>query len=384
MTRHAPGRFFRIAVTLLLTPVFILSYAQAAETRAAETRAAETRAADSRDGRAQIETDWTRQAVVRQLSPADNSVTAAQDAAGGCDGVINGTYGFHTSSDLQPWWQVDLGSVHQLARIVIYNRADGASERAAHLKVLLSDDNAHWKEIYQHDGTTFLGATDQKPLVIDASAESGRFVRIQLPGKSYLHLEEIQVYRQGSEANIALRKPASQSSTSSWSAWDTAGAPQDAEPETYPVAELIERGLLLAAELQKLGVNIDQPQTELRQLSQQWTAVAGRGWTEPAAQAVSDKLSGLCASWHWPIRCWISTTCCWSSGRPARSRTCRTSTTAGSRVPAAGCTCWRISRATHRGCAALPESFPAGSFLRPDLSYDGRRCCLPTASTIPD
>ena len=51
--------------------------------------------------RGQIEADWLRQDVVRRLSPAQSkrhtaAVTAQQDAAGGCDGVRNGTYGFHT------------------------------------------------------------------------------------------------------------------------------------------------------------------------------------------------------------------------------------------------------------------------------------------------
>ena len=33
------------------------------------------------------------------------------DAAGAVDGVKDGKYAFHTGSEPNPWWQVDLGKV---------------------------------------------------------------------------------------------------------------------------------------------------------------------------------------------------------------------------------------------------------------------------------
>ncbi len=37
-------------------------------------------------------------------------VTTVEDAEGGCDGIKNGRWGFHTASgETDPWWQVDLG-----------------------------------------------------------------------------------------------------------------------------------------------------------------------------------------------------------------------------------------------------------------------------------
>jgi hypothetical protein len=71
--------------------------------------------------------------------------------------------------DAAPWWQVDLGKSLPLDHMVIYNRCDGTVEdRAARLAVLLSDDGRSWTEFYRHDGTTFFGQTDVKPLVIPA------------------------------------------------------------------------------------------------------------------------------------------------------------------------------------------------------------------------
>ncbi len=54
--------------------------------------------------RAQIEADWLLQDEVRALPAIPEAVrrgwsagvTKQQDAAGGCDGIIDGTFGFHT------------------------------------------------------------------------------------------------------------------------------------------------------------------------------------------------------------------------------------------------------------------------------------------------
>ena len=58
---------------------------------------------------AQIEADWDRQDGVREAArEVASGVTVEQDAAGGCDGVKTGKWGFHTQNEAQPWWQVDL------------------------------------------------------------------------------------------------------------------------------------------------------------------------------------------------------------------------------------------------------------------------------------
>ncbi|MHB8863957.1 MAG: hypothetical protein ACYC6N_16250, partial [Pirellulaceae bacterium] len=46
----------------------------------------------------QIEADWLRQDSVRDSGP----VTPTQDAAGACDGVKNGQWGFHTALENDP------------------------------------------------------------------------------------------------------------------------------------------------------------------------------------------------------------------------------------------------------------------------------------------
>ena len=100
-----------------------------------------------------LEATWRAQ-LLRALSGGGAQaprVSASSDAAGGCDGVKNGQFGFHTGQDKQPWWQVDLGRAVPLGRVVVYNRCT-VSERAAKLSVLVSDDGKSWKRVYRHDG----------------------------------------------------------------------------------------------------------------------------------------------------------------------------------------------------------------------------------------
>ena len=234
---------------------------------------------------AQIEADWLSQASVRQLPASSDArratgvtpvpgaaVSTRQDAAGGCDGIKNGTYGFHTGRERDPWWQVDLGKSLRLYRVVIYNRCDGnVEERAARLKVLLSDDGNRWTELYRHDGTKFMGRTDGKPLTVPAAGASGRLVRVQLPETEYLHLDEVEIYPVGSDENVALHKSADQSSTSPWSARHTAASGTGVTPVAHPPAvyatqDVVRRGLALAESLRRLGADVDAEAEVLEQV----------------------------------------------------------------------------------------------------------------------
>jgi hypothetical protein len=159
------------------------------------------------DRKSQIEADWLNQDEVRHLS--GNPVTTQEDAAGTVDGVKNGKWGFHTDADNQPWWQVDLGKVHALSRVLVFNRSDnaGVAERAGKLRVLLSDDGKTWREAYRHDGKVFFGATDGKPLTVALNGAPARLVRIQLPEHGYLHFDEVEVYGEDAKQNLALGQP---------------------------------------------------------------------------------------------------------------------------------------------------------------------------------
>ena len=96
--------------------------------------------------------------------------------------------------------------------------AANAPERADRLQISLSDDGRSWTTVYRHDGRTFFGFSDNKPLAVQLTNQPARFVRIQLPGNDYLHLDEVEVFGPANAAkNLALHRPANQSSLSVWS-----------------------------------------------------------------------------------------------------------------------------------------------------------------------
>ncbi|MBN1418428.1 MAG: discoidin domain-containing protein [Planctomycetes bacterium] len=198
----------------------------------------------------EIESDWLRQEALRGAS-APGRIRPEEDAAGAVDGVKNGAWGFHTLHEDRPWWQVDLGASTPIDRIALYNRVDFAA-RNARILVLLSGDGKDFRTVYRHDGSLFYGQSDGKPLVVRLEGRRARYVRLQLPIREYFHLDEVEIYAVGGEKNIAFGKPATQSSISEWSARHGTGSARGAEPD---VAAVIRRGLRLADHLSARGAD---------------------------------------------------------------------------------------------------------------------------------
>ncbi|MBX3746862.1 MAG: discoidin domain-containing protein [Verrucomicrobiae bacterium] len=166
--------------------------------------------------------EWIQEARALAEAPLSHPPTPPDDAAGGCDGITTGGYGFHTDLDDTPWWQVDLGQIEPIRDVRLWNRTDSEdmARRAARFQILLSHDGTTWTSHYQHPDRLFYGyrMPDRSPLVIPLTNALARFVRIQLPERTFLHLDEIEIHgaRRGS-GNLALHRPATQSSVSEWS-----------------------------------------------------------------------------------------------------------------------------------------------------------------------
>ena len=345
----------------------------------------------------QIEADWLRQDVVRKLPPRREVavVKPHEDAPGACDGVRNGKYGFHTARQENPWWQVDLLKSVPLEEVLIFNRCDGSQGRATQLKLLRSDDGKTWNEVYQHDGTLFLGHPDSKPLSVGLKGTKARFLRIQLPGDTYLHLDEVEVYQPGGRRNIALRKPATQSSASPWSTKSTmvsavveapskpgseAGLEPTPEPE-YPIGEVLQSGLMLADSLQNLGLPVESERQTLHEI----TKTAG---PQPD-QLPADVKRKLYLRARWTVRkmalanplldfddlLLVKRTPAWFTTSPA-SRTythmCDQYYGWFSR-PGGGLYVLENFKSDQPKLRCLTESFPPGNIIRPEVSYDGTK-----------
>jgi len=175
--------------------------------------------------KAQVEADWVKQAGAKagvraaKTPTANGSATTTSDAIGGCDGVKTGEWGFHTAVSKDPWWQVDLGACVAVGRVVAWNRCQkGMAERNNRMAILFSQDGKTWEKVYTHDGTRFGGVPDKKPLSVTFANKTTRFVRCQLAGNSYFHLDEVEVFGpDDAKTNLALGRPADQISTSQWS-----------------------------------------------------------------------------------------------------------------------------------------------------------------------
>jgi hypothetical protein len=130
------------------------------------------------------------------FEPATEEPAGSRVAGGGNNGIRNGTYGFHTLLEPQPWWVVDLLGPHRIAEIHIYNRpGDPAlAARANELDVLVSVDGDNWTILLSRTATDPFGL-DGTPLVVHASpALPYRFVLLRLRAANCLHLEEVEVY----------------------------------------------------------------------------------------------------------------------------------------------------------------------------------------------
>ena len=158
--------------------------------------------------------DWQAALEIAQSS-GHHTVLPEEDAAGAVDGVLRSTFGFHTGEDENPFWQVDLGDRYALGQVALH--IAHLPERAAGFGLLLSDDGYVWNEVYRHDDTSPTGASPGAPFIVHLEGVSGRFVRIQVPGIGHLHLDEVQVFAEDGDSNLALGKPATQSSVSPWS-----------------------------------------------------------------------------------------------------------------------------------------------------------------------
>jgi hypothetical protein len=132
------------------------------------------------------------------FEPATEQPVGSRVSGGGNNGLRNGTYGFHTQFEPQPWWVVDLLGPHRIAEIHIYNRSGdpGLAARANGLDVLASPDGTNWTILLSRTATEPFGV-DGTPLVVHASTTpSFRVVLLRLRDTNYLHLEEVEVYGQ--------------------------------------------------------------------------------------------------------------------------------------------------------------------------------------------
>ena len=275
------GRLTLRRLSLLLitgTAILILPAPVAGDNRAAPAAVTSFQTGDvAADVQKLVEADWIdtdrRFGVKDSAAPtAAKAVTTAEDAAGGCDGVKNGLWGFHVASgETDPWWQVDLGKEYRLDRVVVYNRCDSREGRTANLQILVTSEECvaekgQFTPVYQHDGKPYGGVVGAPLEVRFADREvKARVVRLRIPGRCSFALDEVEVYAADNPAvNVALNKPANQISVSAYS---RAGTMSDAEFLRLGYKPLATRGTAPVAEAGS-GFSLAHTQTVIEQARQ--------------------------------------------------------------------------------------------------------------------
>jgi hypothetical protein len=104
----------------------------------------------------------------------------------------------HTQSDYQAWWEVDLGAVHPIDDIRIWNRAVCCPERLRAFHILVSERpfaSAALEALLREPGvrSRFVSSPVGSPTVIRMDLR-GRYVRLQLAERGVLNLPELEVW----------------------------------------------------------------------------------------------------------------------------------------------------------------------------------------------
>ncbi len=144
----------------------------------------------------------SRGMVATQSSISAWSVGASpeSDAIRALNGVIDGRGKFHTDLEDAPWWRVDLGAVHGIREIRLFNRMDhpAVPARANRLAIDIGFDPGTLFEVFRRDSEVPFGGADGHPLVFTPSIPiPGRFVRVRLLERNYLHLDQVEIYGEG-------------------------------------------------------------------------------------------------------------------------------------------------------------------------------------------
>jgi hypothetical protein len=322
------------------------------------------------DFRQTVEQDWLLQEQFTGApAPETEPMTTQLDAAGGCDGIKDGTYGFHTGSSPSPWWQVDLGAVYPIARILVWNRCDGAQGRAYTLSLRLSNDSTQWTQVYRHKGTPFSGFPDQKPLCIRPQHVKARYVRITVPGQPYLHLDEVEVFGADDPAvNLALHAPANQISVSTWSKGPKAASgPIDFAPATR---KKLAHALRVCKELHAQGVDTANEKQALKALSLRMAGLPDKEITQQHYFQVRWILRQL--SLANPLL--DAQSILFTKRVPGSFNHMSDQYIGWWSRPGGGIYILNDYRQDTPSVRCISQSFPAsGSFLRPMLSYDARK-----------
>ncbi|WNR45548.1 galactose-binding domain-containing protein [Paenibacillus roseipurpureus] len=153
------------------------------------------------------------------MSSTQNGASASRAVDGNTDGNLASGSVSQSLGEKEAWWQVDLGAVRNIDRIQIFGRTDCCTTDLSQYYVFVSDTpftvtGVTYTLSQPGVWSQFQSAAAGLPTEVQVG-RTGRYVRIQLTGQSSsLSLAEVKVLGTLQQVNVALNKPATQSSTS--------------------------------------------------------------------------------------------------------------------------------------------------------------------------
>ncbi len=151
------------------------------------------------------------------LAIGRKTVQSSTFGPGTSDGAVNGRIGqlfnyndwesnsvTHTKSEMNPWWEVDLGDEFVLREIVIYARKDAYHDDLSNHSIQIrSADGTLVKEFHSSED-----GDDTSTIHVHLKNATGKFVRITLNGDSHrvLCLAEVQIFGNIQELDVAIGK----------------------------------------------------------------------------------------------------------------------------------------------------------------------------------
>jgi hypothetical protein len=94
---------------------------------------------------------------------------------------------FHTREDASPWVEFDLGSRLRFSKVFVKNR-DEVPDRAIPLVIEVSNDQKSYHRVARRTDSFRTWTAELRP-------QTARYVRLRVDRKSYLHLEQVKIYK---------------------------------------------------------------------------------------------------------------------------------------------------------------------------------------------
>ena len=195
-----------------------------------------------------------------------------------------------------------------------------------------------------------------------------RYLRLQVPGRNCLHLDEVEIFAAENDRNVALGKPATQSSVCEWSTFKKSSS----TASSYPVESVVERGLRLAASLRSLGAAVN---AEVKALEQ-----AGGRWKTLRADASDGARRKIYFEAHWAVRKMAMANplldfkdLLFATSAPGRWSHMSDQYLGWWSQPGGGLYVLEDFRSDRPNLRPLIAGFPPGNVLRPELDFDAKK-----------